>query len=46
LSGGGQNALDAVSVDPSDMLSDLHGTAAYRTNLVKARTKRAAAKPA
>ena len=34
-------ALDAVQVDESAMLSDLHGDAAYRANLVKVMAKRA-----
>ncbi|MDI7862510.1 xanthine dehydrogenase family protein subunit M [Rhizobiaceae bacterium n13] len=36
-------ALDAVSVDASDLLSDLHGSAEYRANLVKVMAKRAVA---
>ncbi|MCP3054371.1 FAD binding domain-containing protein [Aurantimonas marianensis] len=35
------SAVDGLSVDESDMLSDLHGTSAYRANLVKIITKRA-----
>ena len=38
------SAVDALSVDEGDMLSDLHGSSAYRANLVKVVTKRAAAK--
>ncbi|MDA4848307.1 FAD binding domain-containing protein [Hoeflea poritis] len=34
-------ALDGASVDPSDMLSDLHGSSEYRANLVKVMAKRA-----
>jgi carbon-monoxide dehydrogenase medium subunit len=34
-------ALDGLSVDADDMLSDLHGTAEYRANLVKVMAKRA-----
>jgi len=34
-------ALAGLAVDASDMISDLHGTAAYRANLVKVLTKRA-----
>ncbi|MEF2551478.1 xanthine dehydrogenase family protein subunit M [Aurantimonas sp. A2-1-M11] len=37
-------AIDDLSVDPSDMLSDLHGSSDYRANLVKVVTKRAVAK--
>ena len=36
-------ALDGLSVDASDMLSDIHGTAEYRANLVKVMAKRAVA---
>ena len=36
-------ALDGLSVDESDMLSDIHATAAYRANLVKVMAKRAVA---
>ena len=36
-------ALDGVSVDPTNMLADLHGSAAYRANLVKVMAKRAVA---
>ena len=36
-------ALDGLSVDASDMIHDLHGTPAYRANLVKVLTKRAVA---
>ncbi|KAB0682579.1 FAD binding domain-containing protein [Aureimonas leprariae] len=42
LSNGGD--LNALTVDAGDMLSDLHGSGAYRANLVKVLTKRAAAK--
>jgi carbon-monoxide dehydrogenase medium subunit len=34
-------ALDGVSVSDEGMLSDIHGTAAYRANLVKVMAKRA-----
>jgi aerobic carbon-monoxide dehydrogenase medium subunit len=44
LSNGDASALDALTVDASDMLSDLHGSATYRANLVKVLTKRAFAK--
>lgn len=37
------NALDGLSVDEGDMLSDIHATAAYRANLVKVMAKRAVA---
>ncbi len=37
------SALDGLSVDPSGMLSDIHGDAAYRANLVKVMAKRAVA---
>jgi carbon-monoxide dehydrogenase medium subunit len=36
-------ALDPLSVDPAGMLSDIHGSAAYRANLVKVVTRRAVA---
>ena len=36
-------ALDGVSVKEGDMLSDIHGSAAYRANLVKVIAKRAVA---
>ncbi len=36
-------ALDGVSVDPSGLMSDLHGSAEYRANLVKVMAKRAVA---
>ncbi len=35
------SALDGLSVDPSDMIADLHGAQAYRANLVKVITGRA-----
>jgi carbon-monoxide dehydrogenase medium subunit len=38
------DAVDAVAIDPGDMLSDIHGSAAYRANLVKVMAKRALAK--
>lgn len=34
-------ALDGISVDPSDLLSDLHGSSEYRANLVKVMARRA-----
>jgi aerobic carbon-monoxide dehydrogenase medium subunit len=34
-------ALDGLTVDASDMIADLHGTQAYRANLVKVLTGRA-----
>jgi carbon-monoxide dehydrogenase medium subunit len=34
-------AIAGLTVDPSDMISDLHGTPAYRANLVKVLTGRA-----
>lgn len=37
------DALDGISVDESGMLSDIHGNAAYRANLVKVMAKRAVA---
>jgi len=36
-------ALDGVSISEDGMLSDIHGTAAYRANLVKVMAKRAVA---
>jgi carbon-monoxide dehydrogenase medium subunit len=36
-------ALDPIDVDASGMLADLHGSAAYRANLVKVMAKRAVA---
>lgn len=36
-------AIDGLSVDAADMIHDLHGTPAYRANLVKVLTKRAVA---
>ncbi len=36
-------ALDAVTIDPADMLSDIHASAAYRANLVKVMARRAVA---
>lgn len=35
------SALDALTVSPDGMISDLHGTPAYRASLVKTLTKRA-----
>ncbi|WP_411036728.1 FAD binding domain-containing protein [Shinella sp. BYT-45] len=37
------DAVSAVEVDASDLLSDLHGSAEYRANLVKVMAKRAVA---
>ncbi|WP_418594073.1 FAD binding domain-containing protein [Ponticoccus sp. (in: a-proteobacteria)] len=37
------SALDGLSVPADDMISDLHGTAAYRAHLVSVMTKRAVA---
>ena len=37
------DALSDCAVDEGDMLSDLHGNAAYRANLVKVMAKRAVA---
>ena len=36
-------AVDTVTIDPADMLADIHGSAAYRANLVKVMAKRAVA---
>lgn len=36
-------AIDPLTVSPADMLSDIHGSAAYRANLVKVMAKRAVA---
>ena len=36
-------AIDAVAIDPADMLSDIHASAAYRANLVKVMARRAVA---
>ncbi len=36
-------AIETVTVDPAEMLSDIHAGAAYRANLVKAMAKRAVA---
>ncbi len=36
-------AIDAVAIDPADMLSDIHASAAYRVNLVKVMARRAVA---
>ena len=36
-------AVDAVTIDAGGMLSDIHGSAAYRANLVKVMAKRAVA---
>ncbi len=35
------DAVKGLTVDPTDMISDLHGTPAYRANLVKVLTARA-----
>lgn len=37
------SALDGLSVDSADMISDLHGTAEYRAHLIGVMTKRAVA---
>lgn len=37
------DVLDSISVDPSNLMADLHATAAYRANLVKVMAKRAVA---
>jgi aerobic carbon-monoxide dehydrogenase medium subunit len=37
------DAVAGLTVDDSDMIADLHGTPAYRANLVKVLTKRAVA---
>jgi carbon-monoxide dehydrogenase medium subunit len=37
------DALNGIEVDPAGMLSDLHGSAVYRANLVKVMAKRAVA---
>jgi carbon-monoxide dehydrogenase medium subunit len=42
----GGAALEGLAVDAGMMMSDLHGTSAYRANLVKVVTKRAVAKAA
>ncbi|MFG1411834.1 xanthine dehydrogenase family protein subunit M [Xanthobacter sp. VTT E-85241] len=36
-------ALDALTLDPSDVMADLHGSAEYRAQLVKVMAKRAVA---
>ncbi len=38
-----EGAIDGCSVDEGNMLSDIHGSAAYRANLVKVMAKRAVA---
>jgi len=35
------SAIDAVTIDLATMLSDIHGSAAYRANLVKVMARRA-----
>jgi|GEM_PF-3390452 len=35
------DALAGVSIDPTDLMADLHATAEYRANLVKVMAKRA-----
>jgi carbon-monoxide dehydrogenase medium subunit len=40
------SALDGCSIDSGSMLSDIHGSAEYRANLVKVMAKRAVAKAA
>lgn len=37
-------AVDAVTIDPAGMLGDIHGSSAYRANLVKVVAKRAVAR--
>jgi carbon-monoxide dehydrogenase medium subunit len=37
------DALNGIEIDVNTMLSDLHGSAAYRANLVKVMAKRAVA---
>jgi carbon-monoxide dehydrogenase medium subunit len=37
------DAIDGITVDPSSLLSDMHGSAAYRANLVKVMAERAVA---
>jgi CO/xanthine dehydrogenase FAD-binding subunit len=37
------NAVTSQSVDPGDMMSDIHGSSEYRANLVKVMAKRAVA---
>jgi carbon-monoxide dehydrogenase medium subunit len=37
------NAIDGIRVDPSDMNSDIHGSAEYRAHLVSVMAKRAVA---
>jgi len=36
-------AVEAVAIDPADMLSDIHGSAEYRAHLVKVMARRAVA---
>ena len=38
------DAIESLSLDPDDMLSDIHGNGAYRANLAKVMTKRAVQK--
>ena len=38
---GARKAVEGLTVPAKGMLSDMHGTAAYRANLVKVLTKRA-----
>jgi carbon-monoxide dehydrogenase medium subunit len=35
------DAIDGVTVDDSDLMSDIHASAAYRANLIKVMAKRA-----
>jgi CO/xanthine dehydrogenase FAD-binding subunit len=35
------DAVNGVTIDPGAMLSDIHGSAVYRANLVKVMAKRA-----
>jgi carbon-monoxide dehydrogenase medium subunit len=37
------DALNGIEIDPNSLLSDLHGSAVYRANLVKVMAKRAVA---
>jgi carbon-monoxide dehydrogenase medium subunit len=37
------DALNGIEIDPATLLSDLHGSAVYRANLVKVMAKRAVA---
>jgi len=37
------SALDSITIPPSGLLADIHGTAEYRANLVKVMAQRAVA---